>query len=736
MKYEKKFWNDKSRKKNEKILKDEYHRNKKYNNDGYKSQNNKLNSTKSNYTSFSHNLKKKNYDDVKNNLSDKRNNKNEYSKSFKKTMRNQKLNMPCNNLKNNNSFHKEKYIRSSGEKSSKFNFYSNYNNNSDNYNNHINNNNYNNNSNDNNNSSNYYSNSSDNNNNDTNINLNEKSINSELNNLNKDLYNLIYCTSKNEENNSNMINMTSINNNVNNYNIQETNNMNMIINGGVSKSDNDLSNTSVTNKNDELIYQNYLKMQQYNNANNDYKTSFNNFYNSHNININNNMNTKNKNCNNTWPPNNENNNVLNKLADIRNIPFNNLDNGNSNFYVNDKTTMIINDLKKCLINNESNSHSKSNHMLNELTVDYAEKSFPNENSKNYLNNIVTTSKINNNKTLDEYNNNNNNNGFFTLNNENVHNYLQNKEEMQYNSTYNFISNDNKSLQESSISNESSVVDISEYGNRDKTICNGKIFPKSKIEESLRVLNTLQFDIERVCCYIKHFIDPPEQLFQIMTNVFLDKTVTINSKIAIFYVYNHLIQELRNNYKNDINIYNSIAEKGLQIFVIPVLRYILDEQVNIEIINKFYRCISIWNERNVYSKIVCEQLKSLQKNLHRNVDINLKHSSNQAHSLLSNEFSKFLPINFILKMPSINNEHKKALEDKILNALFNNLSKETLKSFDNNDIEEASKISDKVMRIFGQELILINSQMLELSSLISDNNENLIKLQNSMEKLKE
>ncbi|CRG96458.1 conserved Plasmodium protein, unknown function [Plasmodium gallinaceum] len=734
MKYEKKFWNDKSRKKNEKTLKDEHHRsNKKYNNDGYKSQNSKLNSTKSNYTSFSYNLKKKNnYDDMKNKLSDKRNNKNEFLQSFKKTMRNQKLNMSDNNSKNNNSFYKEKYIRSSGEKSMKFNFYGNYNNsnnnnyNSDNYNN-SNDNNYNNNSN-------YYSNSSDNNN-DNNVDSNKKDINVESSILNKDMYNLMYYPSSIEENNLNMINMGPVNNNVNNYNNQEENNMGMVINGVVSKSDNNLSNEYITNKNDELIYQNYLQMQKYNNANNDFKTSFNNFYNSYKINnMNNDMNIKNKNCNNTWPPDNENDNVLNKLSDIRNIPFNNSNNGNKNFCVNDKTTMIINELKKCLNNNESNVYSENNNKLNELTNDYAEKNFANENSKFFLNNIASTNKINNNKILNEYNDNSNNN-FFTLNNENTA-YLQNNKEMTYNNRYNYILNDNKSLQESSISNESSVEDVNDYDNIDKANCNERIFPKSKIEESLRVLNTLQVDIERVCCYIKHFIDPPEQLFQIMTNVFLDKTVTLNSKIAIFYVYNHLIQELRNNYKNDLNKYNSISEKGLQIFVIPVLRYILDEKINIEMINKFYRCISIWNERNIYSKIVCDQLKSLQKNPHKKIDLKLKHLVNQAHSLLSNEFSKFLPLNFILKMPSINNEHKKALEDKILNTLFNNLSKETLKSFDNNDIEEASKISDKVMRIFGQELILINSQMLELSSLISDNHENLIKLQNSMEKLKE
>ncbi|GAB66679.1 hypothetical protein PCYB_094630 [Plasmodium cynomolgi strain B] len=293
--------------------------------------------------------------------------------------------------------------------------------------------------------------------------------------------------------------------------------------------------------------------------------------------------------------------------------------------------------------------------------------------------------------------------------------------------------------ESSISSDHSVV-MDVYKNEVKeesmiTSC-GNIFPKNQIAESLRVLNTLQVDIERVCCYIKHFIDPPEQLFQVMTDVFVDRSVQVNSKIAIFYVYNHLIQELRNNLKNDLIKYYSIAERGLQTFVVPVLRCVLHEQVNVEMINKFYRCIAIWNERNVYSKIVCEQLKLLQKNPQKKIDFTVKNVASQAHSLLSNELSKFVPINFILKMPSVNNEHRKALEDKTLSALFQDISKDTLKGYDEVDVEKASRMSDKVMRMYGQELILINSQILELSSLICDNNDQLVKLQSALEKLRD
>ncbi|KMZ99406.1 hypothetical protein PVNG_04202 [Plasmodium vivax North Korean] len=293
--------------------------------------------------------------------------------------------------------------------------------------------------------------------------------------------------------------------------------------------------------------------------------------------------------------------------------------------------------------------------------------------------------------------------------------------------------------ESSISSDHSVVmDVYKNEVKEENIItsSGNLFPKNQIAESLRVLNTLQVDIERVCCYIKHFIDPPEQLFQVMTDVFVDKSVLGNSKIAIFYVYNHLIQELRNNLKNDLMKYYSIAERGLQIFVVPVLRCVLHEQVNVEMINKFYRCIAIWNERNVYSKIVCEQLKLLQKNPQKKIDFTVKNVASQAHSLLSNELSKFVPINFILKMPSVNNEHRKALEDKTLSALFQDISKDTLKGYDEAAVEEASRLSDKVMRMYGQELILINSQILELSSLICDNNDHLVKLQSALEKLRD
>ncbi|SCM04500.1 conserved Plasmodium protein, unknown function [Plasmodium chabaudi adami] len=272
---------------------------------------------------------------------------------------------------------------------------------------------------------------------------------------------------------------------------------------------------------------------------------------------------------------------------------------------------------------------------------------------------------------------------------------------------------------------------------DRINLNDNIFPETQIKESLKILNTLQVDIERVCCYIKHFSDPPDKLFEVMSEVFLDNTILLNSKIAIFYVYNHLIQELRNNYRNNFDKYMYIANKGLEIFVIPILRYILTEDVkNMDMINKFYRCISIWNERNIYSKYICDQLIALQKNPQKKIEINIKNITNKAHTLLSNELSNFVPLNFILKMPSINNEHKKALNNEIIKSLFINPSKETLKGLDNKHIEEASKTSDKVMRMFGQELILVNSQILELASLISDNNDCLVKLRDSMDNLKD
>eukprot|EP00366_Plasmodium_knowlesi_P001913 XP_002259410.1 hypothetical protein, conserved in Plasmodium species [Plasmodium knowlesi strain H] len=306
--------------------------------------------------------------------------------------------------------------------------------------------------------------------------------------------------------------------------------------------------------------------------------------------------------------------------------------------------------------------------------------------------------------------------------------------MHYRKDSNYYNSDDMDI-ESSISSDQSVV-MHMYKNEVKEenmiTSSGNIFPKNQIAESLRVLNTLQVDIERVCCYIKHFIDPPEQLFQVMRDVFVDTSVLVNSKIAIFYVYNHLIQELRNNLKNDLMKYYSIAEKGLQIFVVPVLRCVLHEQVNVEMVNKFYRCIAIWNERNVYSKIVCEQLKLLQKNPQKKIDFTVKNVASQAHSLLSNELSKFVPISFILKMPSVNNENRKALEDKTLSALFHDISKDTLKGYDEAHVDEASRMSEKVMRMYGQELILINSQILELSSLICDNNDHLVKLHSTLE----
>ncbi|ANQ08010.1 Uncharacterized protein PCOAH_00027430 [Plasmodium coatneyi] len=456
--------------------------------------------------------------------------------------------------------------------------------------------------------------------------------------------------------------------------------------------------------------------------------------------------------------------VLNQLSILRNIPFNvkqsdgegdkddvptkdQVDAGVSDqrslspeqkkSSQSSKTAMILDDLKKCLYG----SNSK------ELQTDrgYQSNSYL-ANDDNHFN--VTSGKGY--KTVGEgeirRRNSSNSSGMQNIPfspQGNAEQMKKGKEEdditsRRYRNDANYYNTDDVDVESSISSDDHVVMDVykNEVHEDHMITSSGNIFPKGQIAESLRVLNTLQVDIERVCCYIKHFIDPPEQLFQVMTDVFVDKSVSVNSKIAIFYVYNHLIQELRNNLKNDLIKYYSIAERGLQIFVVPVLRCVLHEQVNVEMVNKFYRCVAIWNERNVYSKIVCEQLKLLQKNPQKKIDFTVKNVASQAHSLLSNELSKFVPINFILKMPSVNNENRKALQDKTLSALFQNISKDTLKGYNEADVEEASKMSDKVMRMYGQELILLNSQILELSSLICDNNDHLVKLQNALENLRD
>ncbi|KJP90296.1 hypothetical protein AK88_00144 [Plasmodium fragile] len=430
-----------------------------------------------------------------------------------------------------------------------------------------------------------------------------------------------------------------------------------------------------------------------------------------------------------------------------------------------KTAMILDDLKKCLYMSNSQESKKTqpagDNMSNLHSQNRAEEECETErryNSSSYIDNEDSHFNVNNGrgyKTVEERgmsrrsprNSSRMQNMFLSppgnvekkrMKSSNEEEVQQDRTSVRYRNDSNYYNSDEMDIESSISSDHSLVMDVykNEVKEDNMVTSSGNIFPRNQIAESLRVLNTLQVDIERVCCYIKHFIDPPEQLFQVMTDVFVDKSVSVNSKIAIFYVYNHLIQELRNNLRNDLIKYYSIAESGLHNFVVPVMRCVLHEQVNAEMINKFYRCIAIWNERNVYSKIVCEQLKLLQKNPQKKIEFTVKNVASQAHSLLSNELSKFTPINFILKMPSVNNEHRKALEDTTLSALFENISKDTLKGYDDADVEEASRMSDKVMRMYGQELILINSQILELSSLICDNNEQLVKLQSALEKLRD
>lgn len=264
--------------------------------------------------------------------------------------------------------------------------------------------------------------------------------------------------------------------------------------------------------------------------------------------------------------------------------------------------------------------------------------------------------------------------------------------------------------------------------------NENLFPKTQIEESLKVLNTFQVEIEKVCSYVKHFIDPPEPLFLTMKNVFFENEVSMTSKIAIFYVYNHLIQELRHKYRNNMETFIHIAKSGLTNFVIPVIKYICEREKNKEIVSKFFRCITIWCDRNVYSKFICDQLVSLQADHHKVIEMNPQNKVNLAHSSISNEFSKCTPLQFLLQMPSSNNECKHALQNKVVHSLFEKMSKEVCESYENEALETAAKVTDKVVRMLGQELILLNTEQLELSALINDNNEELIKLRNTLKNM--
>lgn len=297
--------------------------------------------------------------------------------------------------------------------------------------------------------------------------------------------------------------------------------------------------------------------------------------------------------------------------------------------------------------------------------------------------------------------------------------------------------------ESRATNEMHSINVAEYdaikGKRkgESIFCdyNENQFPKTQIEDSLKVLNTLQVEIEKVCSYVKHFVDPPEPLFLTMKNVFFENEVSVTSKIAIFYVYNHLIQELRHKHRNNLETFTRIAKSGLIHFVIPVIRYISEREKNNEIVSKFFRCITIWCDRNVYSKFICDQLVSLQIDPHKVIEINPQNKMNLAHSSISNEFSKCIPLQFLLQMPSSNNEYKHALQNEVVHALFEKMSKEVFESYGNESLEAAARITDKVVRMFGQELILLNTEQLELSALINDNNEELIKLRDTLKNMK-
>ncbi|EAN31128.1 RNA polymerase II-binding domain family protein [Theileria parva strain Muguga] len=253
----------------------------------------------------------------------------------------------------------------------------------------------------------------------------------------------------------------------------------------------------------------------------------------------------------------------------------------------------------------------------------------------------------------------------------------------------------------------------------------EIFPEQFISHKISQLDTTQLSIESFANYVMQFCYPPSPILHLFHDKFVSAPVNNSTvRLAIFYVYNHLVQTFTN--ENVWRYKVSFHFPGLDIFCIPCI--IHTNKINCNNIIHICNCINIWRQRGIYSREVCDKLENITTNSSI-IKSDLKISS--ANFNVNDELGYLNVLYNIFKMPLVDKVYDNAASKCDVNRIIEGGDNEYLQKMINEGVEEEFI---EAGRLSGQELIILNSACLDLGGMIKENDENFKILRKEISKL--
>ncbi|BAM41198.1 conserved hypothetical protein [Theileria orientalis strain Shintoku] len=255
----------------------------------------------------------------------------------------------------------------------------------------------------------------------------------------------------------------------------------------------------------------------------------------------------------------------------------------------------------------------------------------------------------------------------------------------------------------------------------------EIFPENELKTKLAALETTQISIEGFANGVIQYSYPPGPILQLLLDVFVSLPVNASSvRLAIFYVYNHLIQTFTNEKIWKYSV--SFQYSGLDRFCIPAI--IHTNRIKCNNIIHICNCINIWRQRAVYTREVCDKLEHISTNTSI-----IKNAPSVNHNFNVNDELGYLNVLYhIFKMPLVNEAYNKAVSNCNVERLVNCDPERDGEYMD--ELIELNKEQEfnEAGRLSGQELIIVNSACLDLGALIKENDHNFGVLSREISKL--
>ncbi|EKX72859.1 conserved hypothetical protein [Theileria equi strain WA] len=250
----------------------------------------------------------------------------------------------------------------------------------------------------------------------------------------------------------------------------------------------------------------------------------------------------------------------------------------------------------------------------------------------------------------------------------------------------------------------------------------EIFPEMELTKRLRMLDTTQIAIESFANLVMKYSYPPGPLLQLMYDVFITLPVpSFDTRLGIFYVYNHLIQLFTN-----VSMWShpiSFTDAGLNRFCIPAIVY--TNSIQCGNIHRICNCINIWKQRSIYPVDVCEKLENMAAS---SSVVTERHSN----FTIGEELGDLKVLYNILNMPLVDKAYNEAIANCDVEGIIT--PGEDTKHLDVALESNKDFLFNQASRLSGQELIILHSASLDLAALIEENDYNFTLLQKEIDKL--